>query len=727
MVGIFRYTIGAGYDPANSADFLVASSGTPLTGTIRPDDRVQAGPGGSIPVFDQPGMAFRLLREDGTELTGGLTTATGGTFDSTTSGGVLFDVSGTSGDSLLRGTWFADTLIGGSGDDSISGSRGADLLSGGAGNDTIDAFGRGTDTLDGGEGSDTLVLTLQAFFEVDLVTGVARVDGEAHVISGFENVVGASAGNSYVASTAANRLEGSTGTDLVSYAASDAAIIVFFGDEPQEGGFAEGDVLIAIENLTGTPFNDVIFADEAANVLTGGGGDDRLSGEGGNDSLAGGAGRDDLVGGAGEDTLRGGDGDDFLLGAAGFDVLEGGAGADRILGGADGDTASYEGSVRAVIVSLLTGTGTAGDAVGDTLAGVESLIGSGRSDRLEGNGGQNTLTGGSGNDTLVGGAGSDALYGGDGWDTADYGGSAAGVVIEFGAQQDGDGSADFFDSIEQVRGSAFADSMLADATRTLFDGRGGDDTLTGGAGNDTLAGGTGADLLDGAGGVDTADYRGAASGIAVDLILGRGSEGEATGDTVLGFESVLASAFADTISGSNGGNRLDGGGGADVVDGRDGNDVLNGGAGGDTLVGGNGGDRLLGGTGDDSLNGQAGRDVLDGGAGADTMRGGLGADILFGGAGADLFVWASTFDSAPAERDVIRDFDGASGDRLDFREYDVSFGGNGPVPGGGIPTVSWVARAGGVAVSLDADGNGTAELVVVLAGITSLSASDVLL
>lgn len=49
----------------------------------------------------------------------------------------------------------------------------------------------------------------------------------------------------------------------------------------------------------------------------------------------------------------------------------------------------------------------------------------------------------------------------------------------------------------------------------------------------------------------------------------------------------------------------------------------------------------------------------------DYLDGGAGSDLLVGGAGADLF----RFGEGEAEGDVVRDFDGAEGDRLDFTDF----------------------------------------------------------
>ena len=83
---------------------------------------------------------------------------------------------------------------------------------------------------------------------------------------------------------------------------------------------------------------------------------------------------------------------DILVGDGGDNVLEGGDGADKLDGGTGRDTASYKGSSAAVNVTLATGgTVDGGDATGDSLAGIENLIGSAQGDTLVGDDGANVL------------------------------------------------------------------------------------------------------------------------------------------------------------------------------------------------------------------------------------------------------------------------------------------------------------------------------------------------
>jgi Ca2+-binding RTX toxin-like protein len=203
----------------------------------------------------------------------------------------------------------------------------------------------------------------------------------------------------------ADRLEGGAGIDTATYEASTAAVDVDLTRAAQIGGHAQGDVLIAIENVMGSRFAD------------------RLSGDGGNNLLSGGTGNDTLIGGAGDD------------------ILIGGAGADRLEGGLGIDTVSYASSAAAIALDLRGSTtgiiGTGGDAAGDTMVGVENVTGSAFNDTIRGDDFANVIEGGNGldlvfafggNDLVRGGAGNDSLDGGLGDDTL-FGGLGDDLLI----------------------------------------------------------------------------------------------------------------------------------------------------------------------------------------------------------------------------------------------------------------------------------------------------------
>lgn len=107
-------------------------------------------------------------------------------------------------------------------------------------------------------------------------------------------------------------------------------------------------------------------------------------------------------------TFRGLGGADRFVAGAGIDVLDGGAGLD---------TVSYQAASGGVSVSLLRGRGWVGDAAGDRLVSIETLIGSRWADDLTGDSRGNRLEGGAGDDTLTGNGGDDSIFGGVGTDT----------------------------------------------------------------------------------------------------------------------------------------------------------------------------------------------------------------------------------------------------------------------------------------------------------------------
>ena len=160
-------------------------------------------------------------------------------------------------------------------------------------------------------------------------------------------------------------------------------------------------------------------------------------------------------------------------------------------------------------------------------------------------------------------------------------------------------------------GNAGADEFYGLGGDDTLVGNGGNDALYGGDGVDRLSGGSGADLLDGGANVDYALYTGATGAVRVSLADPGVNQGDAAGDSYVGIEGVLGSAYGDVLSGDGLGNILFGEGGEDFVFGLGGDDAVLGGSGNDALYGGNGNDSVFGG---------AGADVLDGGAGFDFAR-----------------------------------------------------------------------------------------------------------
>jgi Ca2+-binding RTX toxin-like protein len=253
----------------------------------------------------------------------------------------------------------------------------------------------------------------------------------------------------------------------------------------------------------------------------------------------------------GADIITGFGGDDLIKGFGGNDDIMGGRGADTIDGGSGSDTANYADSFERVIVTLETGRGYGGTAEDDRLIRIENVTGSSYDDDLIGNDGSNVLNGRDGNDALDGGGGGDRLIGGAGFDSASYLGSPAGVAVSLitDAAAGGDAEGDDLDSIENLFGSSYDDTLLGDDGINELVGFSGDDILKGFGGNDTLRGGNQRDTLDGGDGNDRLhgedgdDSLGGGAG-RDNLLGGRGADTfvwSETGDT------GLIAATADVI------------------------------------------------------------------------------------------------------------------------------------------------------------------------------------
>ena len=263
------------------------------------------------------------------------------------------NVSGTIGNDRITGNDGANTLVGNGGNDRLEGRDGDDRLFGDNTGLGSNAGQDGNDVLDGGEGNDELF--------------------------------GGGGNDTLIGGEGSNRLDGGSGIDTANYEdATDAVLVSITG--ANSNGVALGlrlnqtaDALVSIENITGSRFADSISGSQVANVINGGDGDDLISGGGGADTL---------IGGLGIDTAS------YAGSAAGVNVNLG------VLGG------------PANLFQTVVGTGTGGDAQGDTLSAFENLTGSAFADTLTGNIAANRLNGGAGDDNLFGGGGNDTLIGG---------------------------------------------------------------------------------------------------------------------------------------------------------------------------------------------------------------------------------------------------------------------------------------------------------------------------
>ncbi|QFS51330.1 beta strand repeat-containing protein [Nostoc sphaeroides] len=194
------------------------------------------------------------------------------------------------------------------------------------------------------------------------------------------------------------------------------------------------------------------------------------------------------------------------------------AGSEIVLVSAFGETQEHTGSAKIVAdggqkndtIELKTGVLTPGDLSGgvgdDVLIGgdaADTLRGGDNWDRLFGGIGNDSLFGDAGDDWLIGDAGADTLNGGDGVDIASYSTAEAGVSINLATGVNtGDAAGDVYQSIEQINGSDYADTLVGNALDNVFDGGRGNDSINGGDGNDVIMANWGDDVIDGGDGTD---------------------------------------------------------------------------------------------------------------------------------------------------------------------------------------------------------------------------------
>jgi len=196
-----------------------------------------------------------------------------------------------------------------------------------------------------------------------------------------------------------------------------------------------------------------------------------------------------------------------------------------------------------------------------------------------------------------------------------------------------------------------------------------------------------------------------------------------------GNDTVYGNSSVNSLQGASGNDLAYGNAGADQLTGNAGNDSLYGGRDADSLLGNAGTDVLYGNYGADSLYGGLGNDSLDGGSDNDRLSGDAGRDTLTGGAGSDAFVLSTS------AADTISDFTAgtdalwlassvfgnlatgtlsaqnlASGSAADANDYFIFVGGTGAL---------WY--------DADGSGQGSATQIATLTGVTSLSASSIVI
>ncbi len=326
-------------------------------------DIIDGGEGTDLVLFNQAVESIDADLAEGFVIVGDDTTTlvtienlNGGNFNDTI-GGDNGDnrLDGRDGDDLIRGRQGDDTLVGGAGNDTLDGNQGNDRLVVRS-IDEAEVFDGGQDTndlddmanLNSGDTLDLTGFTEGVFVDLDedfagvgnpglsqngFVRNIGSVGGgeitfEADLID-VENVFGTDFDDRLFGNAEDNVLRGEGGDDVFHafagddiYNGGDGTDLALFNRATTgiladliSGMVAVGgdrNLLVSIENLNGSDFNDFIQGNDEDNRLNGRGGNDTITGMGGDDVLFGGDGNDLLIGGAGRDFVTGGDGSDLF-------------------------------------------------------------------------------------------------------------------------------------------------------------------------------------------------------------------------------------------------------------------------------------------------------------------------------------------------------------------------------------------------------------------------------
>ncbi|MEK8032070.1 hypothetical protein AACH06_14685 [Ideonella sp. DXS29W] len=497
----------------------------------------------------------------------------------------------------------------------LNGAGGADVMLGGAGNDTyvadntddraVEEVNAGVDLV-----QSSASYTLPAHVENLILTGASAVSG-----------TGNTQANSIIGNAASNLLDGGAGVDTLTGAGgNDIYVVDNTGDKTIElagGGTDRVQASISvtlqaeIENLTltgasaingtGNALNNVLAGNVAANVLTGGAGNDTYVVDNfGDKTIELDGGGTDLVQSSISHTLQaevekltltgsaaingtGNAMDNTIAGNSAPNVLSGGAGADSMTGGSGNDTYVVDNAGDQTIELAAGGVDLVQTTITWTLAAnIESLTLTG-SAALHGTGNAlaNAIHGNSGDNVLDGAAGADTLMGGEGNDTYVVDNTSDDVVETAGGGADlvlASASFTLQAEVEKLTltgvsaidgiGNDEDNVIVGNAAGNVLDGGAGTDTLTGGAGNDVY-------VVDNVG-----DRTVEVIGAGTDLVQ------SSVSFTLQAEVENLKLTGTAAINGT--GNAL-----ANVITGNAANNVLKGGAGADTMTGGTGSDTYV--------------------------------------------------------------------------------------------------------------------------------------
>lgn len=485
---------------------------------------------------------------------------------------------GLGGNDLLVGNEGDDLLDGGTGNDIMRGGNGADVYIVDSALDDVDEVGNGT--IDRVEASVSWSLAPDIYVENLSLTGVANINATGNALN---NTLKGNTGNNIInGGIGADTMEGGAGND--SYYVDNAGDVVV---EAVGGGTdwvystVTHTLSANVENLdldgagaingTGNDLANIMFGNDANNVLNGKGGVDTMTGWLGNDSY--------YV--------------DSSLDVANENFN---SGIDKVFS----STTNYTLGANIENMELVTqffapsGINGTGNGLGNTMEG--NLLGN----QLNGMGGNDVIWGYGGNDIIDGGTGNDLMFGGTGNDV---------FVVDSTLDSVFENSGEGTDQVNASASFTIADSdvenlMLTgvgningtgNAVKNVITGNSGNNTLNGLGGVDTMSGGAGNDsyIVDNVGDIV---IEAAAGG--TDAVFASVTETITDPDV----ENLFLTGFA-AINGTGNAsvNLIVGNGAANVLAGLAGNDTIMAGSGNDTVQGGTGSDTIHGGFGIDTL------------------------------------------------------------------------------------------------------------------------------
>jgi len=399
-------------------------------------------------------------------------------------------------------------MVGGAGDDTFLVDDTSDVVT--------EASGGGTDTV-----QSSISYALTANVENLILTGTENINGTGNNLA--NNITGNAAKNTIDGGAEADNMAGGVGDDI--YVVDNTGDVV---TEASGGGTdtVQSSISYAltanVENLTltgtgningtGNALNNFLTGNSAANILSGGAGDDTYHVDNAGDIVleAASEGTDTvlsfvsyslatnvenlLLTGTSNINGTGNDLANTITGNAGNNTIDGGAGADNMAGGVGDDSYLVDDTSDVVLEAASEGTDTLQASITYTLAkNVENLvlIGTGNI-----NGIGNTL-----NNILTGNSGSNILRGGAGYDTYEIGNGDTVIENPDAGTDTVQSSATYTLFTTNVEDLILTGTSAINATGNALDNH-----ITGNSAANTIIGGVGADVLAGMGDADTFRY-----------------------------------------------------------------------------------------------------------------------------------------------------------------------------------------------------------------------------